>query len=80
MVRLEKIAYEQIVNTAALSRSRLISAPKKWNSVNHMDHTRSTFKTNFRINSQRIQLLFRKIDQTIHPIHRQYLKKHLKTA
>lgn len=41
MVRLEKIAYEQIVNTAALGRSRALSAPRKWHSVNHMDHTRS---------------------------------------
>lgn len=54
MVRLEKIAYEQLVNTATLGRARVISAPKKWNSVNHMDHTRSTFEINGRIDSQRL--------------------------
>lgn len=51
MVRLEKIAYEQIVNTAALGRSRALSTPRKWNAVNHMDHTRSTIYIKPRINS-----------------------------
>lgn len=50
MVRLEKIAYEQIVNTAALGRSRALTTPRKWNSVNHMDHTRSNFYMKIRIN------------------------------
>ena len=75
MVRLEKIAYEQIVNTAALGRSRVITTPQKWNSVNHMDHTRSKPIFYRRIDPQRIQLLFGKINQTLHPILRQHRKK-----
>jgi hypothetical protein len=30
MVRLEKIVYEQLVNTRALKRERLLSRPSKW--------------------------------------------------
>jgi|LakMenEpi03Aug12_release.lakeMendotaPanAssembly.Ray.scaffolds.fasta_scaffold4163555_1 hypothetical protein len=41
MVRLEKIAFEKVMNTAALGRNRAITTPGKWNAVNHMDHTRS---------------------------------------
>lgn len=29
------------MNSAALGRNRAITTPGKWNSVNHMDHTRS---------------------------------------
>ena len=33
MVRLEKVIYEQVINSAAVSRSRKLSAPRKWNTT-----------------------------------------------
>lgn len=34
MVRLEKIAWERIVNTSVLGRARVITRPRKWHVVN----------------------------------------------
>jgi hypothetical protein len=44
MVRLEKIAYEQIVNTSAVGRARKLTTPAKWFTVNPLYHNRSTIQ------------------------------------
>lgn len=41
MVRLEKIAYEQIVNSKALGRARVLTTPAKWFTTNPLLHNRS---------------------------------------
>lgn len=43
MVRLEKIAYEKIVNSQVLGRSRALESPRKWFYVNPYVHNRSSF-------------------------------------
>ena len=42
MVRLEKIAYEQIVNSGALGRARRLTTPAKWFTTNPLYHARSS--------------------------------------
>ena len=41
MVRLEKIVYERMVNTAALGRERKIGTPTKWFTTNPNEHMKS---------------------------------------
>lgn len=41
MVRLEKIAYEQIVNSKALGRARKLTTPAKWFTTNPNEHQQS---------------------------------------
>ena len=41
MVRLEKIAYEKLVNTKALGRARTLTTPAKWFTTNPLLHNRS---------------------------------------
>ena len=41
MVRLEKIVYEQALNTNMLGRSRSISTPMKWWTTNPMEQNKS---------------------------------------
>jgi hypothetical protein len=41
MVRLEKIAYEQIVNSQTLGRARQLTTPAKWFTTNPILHNRS---------------------------------------
>ena len=44
MVRLEKLVYEQIVNSAATNRLRKAGAPRKWHHTNPLEHmTRMIF-------------------------------------
>ena len=38
MVRLEKLVYEQVVNSAATARLRKVGAPRKWNHTNPYEH------------------------------------------
>lgn len=38
MVRLEKIAYEQIVNSQVLGRARKLTVPRKWYTTNPHEH------------------------------------------
>jgi hypothetical protein len=40
MVRLEKIAYEQIININALGRVRRLTTPAKWYTTNPLHHNR----------------------------------------
>ena len=45
MVRLEKIVYEQALNTNMLGRSRSISTPMKWWTTNPMEQNKSMLHT-----------------------------------
>jgi hypothetical protein len=42
MVRLEKIAWERMVNISAFGRARVIAQPKKWHQVNPNEQTART--------------------------------------
>lgn len=38
MVRLEKVVYEQLVNSTTFNRARKISSPRKWFTTNPYEH------------------------------------------
>lgn len=57
MVRLEKIAYEQIVNSNVFGRTRKLAAPKKWFTTNPLYHARSILVSNFRPQLSILQFL-----------------------